>query len=77
MTPYDNALGAIGGTAFAKLVRVLFAVYELSDLSGGQQWLAIPLVADFRERVESLLIPDEASYFGAKVDTFPQESLRR
>jgi hypothetical protein len=65
MTRYDNVLDAIGGTAFAKLVRVLLAVHELTDFSGGQQWLAIPLVADFREQVESLLIPDEASYFGA------------
>jgi hypothetical protein len=71
MTRYDNVLDAIGGTAFAKLVRVLLAVHELTDFSGGQQWLAIPLVADFREQLESRLIPDEASYFddGVGIDT--------
>ena len=42
MTRYDNVLDAIGGTAFGKLVRVLLAVYELTDFSGGQQWLSIP-----------------------------------
>jgi hypothetical protein len=71
MTRYDNVLDAIGGSAFAKLVRVLLAVHELTDFSGGQQWLAIPLVADLKEQVESLLIPDEASYLddGVGIDT--------
>jgi hypothetical protein len=71
MTRYDNVLHAINGTAFAKPARVLLAVHELTDFSGGPQWLAIPLVADFREQVESLLIRDEASYFddGVGIDT--------